>query len=67
MYFTEVKHRKNSKYGDGLAAITAKKLNQMKFAAKLYAHSNQLDADLRLIAIATTGEPPDVVSFVEII
>lgn len=65
MYFTEVKHRKNDKGGDGLAAITPKKLNQMKFAARLYAHNNRLnDTDLRLLAIATTGTPPVVTQIV---
>lgn len=68
IYFTEVKHRKNDKAGDGLAAITPKKLQQMQFAARAYAHSNQLtDIDLQLIAIATTGSEPYVTSYVEIV
>lgn len=68
LYFTEVKHRKNSKAGDGLMAITPKKLDQMKFAAKIYAHASKLeDIDLRLIAIATASDTPEVISFVEII
>lgn len=59
LYFTEVKHRKNTQAGDGLAAITTKKLNQMKFAAKLYVQVNHLyTANLRLLAIATSGENP---------
>lgn len=67
LYFTEAKHRKNDKTGDGLAAITSKKVNQMKFAARLYAHSNQLgDTDLRLIAIATAGELPFVTRVVTV-
>ena len=67
IYFTEVKHRKNDKGGDGLAAITPKKLNQMKFAARLYAHNNRLnDTDLRLLAIATTGQPPVVAQIVAV-
>ena len=49
----------NDKGGDGLAAITPKKLTQMKFAARLYVHNNNLaDVDLRLVAISTTGDPP---------
>lgn len=60
-YFTEVKHRKNARSGDGLAAITPKKLNQMKFAAKFYAQYEKLkDVDLRLIVIATSGEQPRI-------
>jgi Holliday junction resolvase-like predicted endonuclease len=67
IYFTEVKHRKNDKAGDGLAAITARKLSQMKFAAKLYVHKNHLeDTDLQLLAVATTGDEPVVVSVVTI-
>lgn len=67
-YFTEVKHRKNAKAGDGLAAITKKKQHQMAFAAKLYAHTELHDAsmDLRLLVIATTGDPPIVVDTVYI-
>ena len=64
-YFTEVKHRRNDKAGDGLAAITAKKLNQMRYAAKFYAHTKKLtDTDLRLLAIATAGDPPEVIKVV---
>lgn len=67
VYFTEVKHRKNAIAGDGLAAITSKKLAQMRYAAKFYAHTNQLaDTDLRLLAIATTGDEPAVTDVVDI-
>lgn len=67
IYFTEVKHRKNNIAGDGLAAITPKKLAQMKYAAKFYAHAQKLETvDLRLVAVATTGSDPEVASLVEI-
>ena len=67
VYFTEVKHRKTDKAGDGLAAITQKKLHQMEFAARLYAHTNHLaNTDMQLLAIATTGDNPIVVSVVAI-
>ena len=36
LYFTEVKYRKNDNFGGGLAAITAKKQRQMRFAAELF-------------------------------
>lgn len=36
VYFTEVKYRKTAKHGDGIAAITPKKLRKMTFAAELY-------------------------------
>lgn len=68
VYFTEVKHRKNDKAGDGLAAITPRKLRQMEFAAKLYVHGSHInDADLRLLAIATTGDEPVVTSFIDVL
>lgn len=66
-YFTEVKHRKDNKAGDGLAAITPKKLNQMRYAAKFYAHTQRLaESDLRLLAVATTGHPPAIAAVVDI-
>ncbi len=63
VYFTEVKHRKNDRSGDGLAAITPKKLKQMRFAAELYAvhHTN---TDLQLAALATSGTPARVVDYI---
>lgn len=67
IYFTEVKHRKNDKAGDGLAAITPKKLNQMRFAVKMYIQVNNLHGtDALLVAVATTGDPPVVTTYVEI-
>lgn len=66
VYFVEVKHRNTDKAGDGLAYITPKKLRQMQFAAKLYAHSNKLsETNLRLAAIATAGTPPEVVEYLD--
>lgn len=60
-YFVEVKHRKTDRQGGGLAAITRKKLNQMTFAAKLYAHFRKADdADMRLMVVVTSGEPPTI-------
>lgn len=58
IYFTEVKHRQDARAGDGLAAITKKKQNQMAFAAKFYVHTNRLEGkvDLQLAVIATEGE-----------
>ena len=57
IYFTEVKYRKNAEQGGGMAAITAKKHNQMAFAAKLYAQTKHInDTDLRLAAASVTGE-----------
>lgn len=67
IYFTEVKYRKKPDQGGGLSAITPKKLRQMKFAAEFYVLSNQIsDINLRLVAMALSGQPPEVVELVEV-
>ncbi|HMM62371.1 MAG TPA: ribonuclease HII [Candidatus Saccharibacteria bacterium] len=66
-YFTEVKYRQKPNQGGGLAAITPKKLRQMKFAAEYYTAINQsIETNLRLAAISLTGVQPTVEVFLEI-
>lgn len=61
LYFTEVKYRRQPNQGGGLAAITQRKLNQMRYAARFYAHSQKItDMPLQISAISLTGEPPAV-------
>ena len=54
MWFTEVKYRKNDDFGGGLAAITAKKQRQMRFAAELFIakHPQYEGRDMRMLAVA---------------
>ena len=69
LYFIEVKYRQNSNHGDGLAAITDKKLEQMRFAAEMYLHcgGRQLGSyNPHLMAMALSGQPPRVDELVEI-
>lgn len=67
LYFCEVKYRKSNDQGGGLDAITNKKINQMKFAAKLFVHINKQDgADLRLLVITMSGEKPEVIDTIEL-
>ncbi len=67
VYFCEVKYRSSGDQGGGLAAITAKKLRQMKFAAEYYALVNKIQThDLRLVAISVFGQPPVVDDYLEI-
>ena len=67
IYFTEVKYRKKPDQGGGMAAITNKKLRQMKFSVELYALSNQIiDTNLRLAVITLNGQPPAVEDFLEV-
>lgn len=67
VYFTEVKHRKSSMQGGGMAAITPKKQKQMSFAAEFYAVSNNItNTNLLLATASTTGVPPRVVDYLEL-
>lgn len=67
LYFTEVKYRYKNDHGDGLSAITKKKLNQMKFAAKLYISKNKIsEIDMLLAVMSLDGQPPEVIEFIEI-
>jgi ribonuclease HII len=67
IYFTEVKYRKNDKAGGGLAAVTAKKQQQMKFAAEFYALKNKLkNTNLRLAVVDVSGDPPSVNTYLEL-
>lgn len=62
LYFTEVKYRKNDNFGDGLAAITNKKQQQMRFSAEIFIAKNAQyeNCDMRLMAISVDGNPPIV-------
>lgn len=61
VYFTEVKYRKQQNQGGGFAAITPKKLKQMRFAAHIYAQSKKLtNQNMLLAAAAVSGLPPVV-------
>jgi uncharacterized protein (TIGR00252 family) len=50
IYFVEVKSRKSDVFGDGLAYITPKKLQQMRFAAEFWAASQRWTGDYQLCA-----------------
>lgn len=68
IYFTEVKHRKSARQGDGFAAITATKQRQMTLAARMYVHLHEevKGFDPRLAAVSTSGEPPVVEDYLEL-
>lgn len=65
VYFTEVKHRSTDIQGAGLDAITPKKQRQMAFAAQLYM-TNKPACDMRLAAIATSGNPVEITEYLEL-
>ena len=68
LYFIEVKYRKNDDFGDGLAAITAKKQRQMRFAAELFLAGKPECSGMaaKLLAASVSGDPPAVQAVVEV-
>jgi len=64
VYFTEVKFRGSSAWGDGLSYITKKKLKQMKFAAEMWLHKNNWKYESQLQAASVDAE--DNIEIVEI-
>ena len=66
IYFVEVKYRKRADQGGGIAAITPRKLRQMKFAAELWL-SKHGPYDAALSVIEVTGDNYNVTQFIEIV
>ncbi|MDO4773557.1 MAG: ribonuclease HII [Candidatus Saccharibacteria bacterium] len=60
LFFTEVKYRKTADFGDGLAAITTAKQQQMHFAADVFLarHPEFADHAAELLAASVSGQPP---------
>jgi ribonuclease HII len=68
LYFTEVKYRKTTSHGDGKAAVTKKKQQQMAFAAELYcARYGIKNSELRLCVADVTGIPQVMNEFLELL
>ena len=63
-----MKYRKNDDFGDGLAAITAKKQRQMRFAAELFLAGKPEYSGMaaKLLAASVSGDPPVVQAVVEV-
>lgn len=64
LYFVEVKYRQRLDQGGGLAAITAAKKRQMKFAAELWMQSRG-EHDASLSVITVHGDDFEVAEFLE--
>lgn len=60
----EVKYRSSNIYGDGVAAITAKKLQQMRFAAEIYNARYKTELASRLVVVSINEER--VLEFLEV-
>lgn len=63
VYFIEVKYRKTNDQGSGLDYITRKKLDQMRFAARMWISENDWDMDYCLGAIEVSGQDFKVTNF----
>jgi len=59
IYFVEVKYRSSNKHGGAIAAITPKKLQQMGFAANLYAANHNLKTKQQL-AVVTVNQGGEI-------
>lgn len=66
VYFVEVKYRSSNIWGDGLDAITPKKLEQMTFASQMWVQQNNWKDDCRLMVASVSGNPPQIDSLFEI-
>lgn len=63
IHFVEVKYRKSSQQGSGLAYITPKKIKQMSFAAQLWVIENNWSGDYQLSAIEMSGNQYQFINF----
>jgi ribonuclease HII len=59
IHFVEVKYRRSDYAGDGIAAITPRKLKQMKFSAELWQHRYG-QKECRLSVVALKGDPIEI-------
>lgn len=66
-YFIEVKYRATTEQGSGLEHITANKLNQIKFAIRVWCQDNNWDGDCRILGAEVSGSNNEKIELVEII
>lgn len=68
IYFVEVKYRRQENQGGGIAAITPKKLKQMKFATEFWrvSHPKQQN-NVQLAVISMSGISPQVKEFLKLV
>ncbi|MDO8591534.1 MAG: YraN family protein [bacterium] len=66
IYFIEVKYRTGAEQGSGLEHITPKKLNQIKFSARVWCQNNNWEGDCRLLGAEVSGPNNENIELVEI-
>jgi len=65
-HFIEVKYRRTRQQGGGIAALTPKKLQQMRFSAELFLAAYPREANAILVAAEVTGNAYTVTSLLEL-
>lgn len=66
IYFVEVKYRAGTEQGSGLEHITPQKLNQIKFAVRVWCQNNSWDGDCRILGVEVSGLNFENIELVEI-
>lgn len=66
IYFIEVKYRVSGEQGSGLEHITPRKLNQIKFAVRVWCQANNWHGDCRITGAEISGPEFKNVELVEI-
>ena len=66
IYFTEVKYRRGTAQGSGFEYITPKKLNQIKFAARIWCQENNWNGDYRILGVEVSGDDFEQMELLEI-
>ena len=66
IYFVEVKYRQGAEQGSGLEHITPQKLNRIKFAVRVWCHSNKWEGDCRILGAEVSGPNYEDIELVEI-
>lgn len=67
IYFVEVKYRTTLNQGSGIDYITAKKLDQMRYAAEVWIQENKWRGDYELSAIEISGPDFLITNFIKAI
>lgn len=66
IYFVEVKYRAGEQQGSGLEHITPQKLNQIKFAIRVWCQNHTWDGDCRILGAEVSGLGFDNIDIVEL-
>ncbi len=66
IYFIEVKYRLSGAQGYGLEHITPKKLNQIKFAVRVWCQNNDWQGDCRILGAEVSGDEFEFINLLEI-